>query len=126
VAGGIDTAMAEQMVAWQCSITLPRCSSGVELPCPAGDDYISLLDECGGHTNEYHFHERLTCLYDDDSEGHSPQIGIAEDGNPVYGQWEVTLASRLIRTVLRCTTITCKTQHHSRLVASVQPVMVGL
>jgi hypothetical protein len=90
VAGGIDTAMAEQMVAWQCSITLPRCSSGVELPCPAGDDYISLLDECGGHTNEYHFHERLTCLYDDDSEGHSPQIGIAEDGNPVYGQWEAT------------------------------------
>ena len=65
--GGIDTNTAEQMVAHQCSISLPRCSSGTALDltnlrlnaCPTADSYISLLDECGGHTNEYHFHERL-------------------------------------------------------------------
>ena len=55
MAGGIDTYTAEQMVAHQCSVTLPRIE---------GDAYISLIDECGGHTNEYHFHERLKCLYD--------------------------------------------------------------
>lgn len=44
VAGGIDTYTAEQMVSHQCGITLPRIE---------GDSYISLLDECGGHTREY-------------------------------------------------------------------------
>jgi hypothetical protein len=43
VAGGIDTRTAEQMVARQCGIVLPRVE---------GNQYISLLDECGGHTRE--------------------------------------------------------------------------
>ena len=89
VIGGIDTVTAEQMVAQQCSITLPRCSSGAALPCPAGDSFISLLDECGGHTNEYHFHERMDCLYDATTAGHSPRIGTASDGLHIYGKWEV-------------------------------------
>jgi hypothetical protein len=38
---GIDTQTAEQMIAHQCGVTLPR---------GAGSNYISLLDECGGHT----------------------------------------------------------------------------
>jgi len=79
VAGGIDTQVAEQMVAYQCGITLPRIE---------GQNYISLLDECGGHTREYHFHEKMTCLYDGLSGAHSPKIGSANDGKALYGKWE--------------------------------------
>jgi len=79
VAGGIDTHLAEQMVAHQCGITLPRIE---------GQHYISLLDECGGHTREYHFHEKLACLYDSTSGAHSPKVGEAQDGKPLYGKWE--------------------------------------
>jgi len=79
VDGGIDTLTAEKMVAHQCSITLPRIE---------GNNYISLLDECGGHTRDYHFHERLSCLYDGASGAHSPKIGEAKDGKFLYGKWE--------------------------------------
>ena len=137
VPGGIDTKSAEQMIAAQCSITLPRCSSagcvwvnhvndnpgqrtcecvdpadacrrngncpdepacdpanaagaGTARPCPTGDTYISLLDECGGHTTEYHFHERMSCLYDATIPGvHSPRVGTALDGKGIYGKWEI-------------------------------------
>lgn len=82
VAGGIDTQLAEQMIAQQCSITLPRIEGG------GSDGYISLLDECGGHTREYHFHEKLSCLYDGASGAHSPQVAEALDGKPLYGKWE--------------------------------------
>ena len=54
---------------------------------------------CGGHTAEYHFHERLSCLYDespvDESlAGHSAEVGettVADAGGAlqkVYGKWE--------------------------------------
>eukprot|EP00039_Didymoeca_costata_P006316 m.89170 g.89170 ORF g.89170 m.89170 type:complete len:601 (+) comp13207_c1_seq1:150-1952(+) len=76
--GGIDTYTAEQMVAYQCDITLPRIE---------GDKYISLLDECGGHTMEYHFHERMSCLYKEEGT-HSAKIGEALDGQNLYGKWE--------------------------------------
>lgn len=79
VIGGIDTATAEQMVAHQCSIILPRI---------VGDEYISLLDECGGHTNEYHFHERMSCLYDTATSGHSVQIALGTDDKGLHGKWE--------------------------------------
>jgi hypothetical protein len=49
VDGGIDTLTAEAMVAYTCGITLPRNNSGT---------YVGMLDSCGGHTEEYHFHER--------------------------------------------------------------------
>lgn len=49
VAGGFDTRTAEAVVASGCGISLPRVD---------GSEYVSLLDECGGHTREYHFHER--------------------------------------------------------------------
>eukprot|EP00928_Gymnodinium_smaydae_P018881 TRINITY_DN17198_c0_g1_i1.p1 TRINITY_DN17198_c0_g1~~TRINITY_DN17198_c0_g1_i1.p1 ORF type:complete len:336 (+),score=41.25 TRINITY_DN17198_c0_g1_i1:119-1126(+) len=78
VAGGIDVYTAEQMVAKQCSIKLPR---------EEGGQYISLLDECGGHTREYHFHERLTCLYAQ-AGGHSTQVGKGSDTQGIYGKWE--------------------------------------
>lgn len=79
VAGGIDTHTAEQMVAYQCDIELPRTEGG---------KYISLLDECGGHTKEYHFHERLSCLYDVNAAGHSAKVGESMDGVGIYGKWE--------------------------------------
>mmetsp|Transcript_44489 Transcript_44489/g.100534 ORF Transcript_44489/g.100534 Transcript_44489/m.100534 type:complete len:387 (-) Transcript_44489:105-1265(-) len=85
VAGGIDTYTAEQMVAQQCSITLPRVEN---------NQYVSLLDECGGHTRDYHFHEKLSCLYSM-SGGHSAQVGKASDDQYIYGKWEDYSSSTL-------------------------------
>jgi hypothetical protein len=48
---------------------------------------ISLLDSCGGHTLEYHFHQRLRCLYTD-SAGHSSKVGVGSDGKAIYGKYE--------------------------------------
>jgi len=79
--GGIDTALAEKMVEHQCNVTLPRTDSN--------GNYISLLDECGGHTKEYHFHERLGCLYETKAGStHSTQVGKGSDGKGLYGKWE--------------------------------------
>ena len=78
VDGGVDTKLAEAIVAHDCSVTLPRTDSG--------GSYISLLDQCGGHTQEYHFHERLSCLYSNVA-GHSAKIGEAGSGQGLYGAW---------------------------------------
>jgi len=85
VEGGIDTQTAEQMVAHQCGVTLPRTEGGA---------YISLMDECGGHTNEYHFHERMACLYAAGGT-HSTQVAMGLDGTPLYGKWEDDTAGLL-------------------------------
>ena len=53
--GGADTQLFQNVLQKSCGITLPRWE---------GDKYISILDECGGHTKEYHNHESLICLYD--------------------------------------------------------------
>lgn len=49
------------------------------------------FDDCLGHpapNGEYHHHVNPTCLYDDtDSSQHSPIIGYAFDGFPIYGAW---------------------------------------
>lgn len=80
IPGGIDTAMTEKAIAYICDIELPRIEN---------DQYYGLVDSCGGHTQEYHFHERLDCLYDTSSGGHSPQIGyVLDGGQPIYGKWE--------------------------------------
>ena len=76
VDGGVDTKLAEEIVAHDCSVTLPRTVSG---------EYISLLDQCGGHTKEYHFHERLSCLYSVVA-GHSAKIGEGTSGQSLYGR----------------------------------------
>ena len=84
IEGGIDTHTAEQILAFDCNVSLPRFD--VE-----GNRY-SLLDACGGHTQEYHFHERLKCLYDsEDSSHHSPKIAEYSSGDysiDLYGKWE--------------------------------------
>lgn len=51
----------------------------------------SSFDNCLGHpapNGEYHHHVNPTCLYNDaDSMNHSPVIGYAFDGFPVYGTY---------------------------------------
>ena len=51
----------------------------------------SSFDECLGHpapNGEYHNHINPTCLYDDlDDQNHSPIIGYAFDGFPIYGAY---------------------------------------
>ena len=85
VAGGIDTATAEAVVARDCGVDLPRVDGG---------EYVGIVDACGGHTADYHFHERMSCLYDADGTdggGHSPRIGEAIEaggGAGLYGMWE--------------------------------------
>ncbi len=54
------------------------------------EHYISeTFDPCWGHANgslEYHTHQSPTCLYNqNDSTAHSPLIGYAFDGYPIYG-----------------------------------------
>ena len=46
IAAGLDTLTAEQMVQHACNL-------------PA---IITVLDECGGHANPYHYHERSECV----------------------------------------------------------------
>ncbi len=52
------------------------------------------FDNCLGHPQqqgEYHHHVSPTCLYDDaDSLNHSPIIGYAFDGFPIYGAYSYT------------------------------------
>lgn len=51
----------------------------------------SSFDDCLGHSagnGEYHHHINPTCLYDDtDDQNHSPIIGYAFDGFPIYGAY---------------------------------------
>jgi len=81
--GGVDTKIAEEIMGAACGIELPRTENG---------EFISLLDECGGHTKEYHNHERLICLYDAKATGHSTKVGEAADDEktPIYGMYETT------------------------------------
>ncbi|MES2593444.1 MAG: YHYH protein [Bacteroidota bacterium] len=55
------------------------------------------FDDCLGHpagNGEYHHHLNPTCLYDDtDNTQHSPVIGFAFDGFPIYGAYGYTNAN---------------------------------
>ena len=52
------------------------------------------LDRCCGHPspqNQYHYHKYPVCVktpWIDDGSAHSPVIGFAFDGYPVYGPYE--------------------------------------
>ena len=82
--GGIDTLTAQSMVAQDCGVTLPRYE---------GNNYVALLDQCGGHTRDYHFHEELICLYDASASGHSTKVGETLDGQSIYGVSSVRFLS---------------------------------
>ena len=48
------------------------------------------FDSCLGHPQMngiYHHHQNPVCLYKDDSTKHSPLIGYAFDGYPIYGKY---------------------------------------
>lgn len=57
-------------------------------------DAVWRLDRCCGHPspgNEYHYHKYPVCIntpWADDGTAHSPLIGFAFDGFPVYGPYE--------------------------------------
>ncbi len=57
-------------------------------------DAVWRLDRCCGHpspNSQYHYHKYPVCVkspWADDGEGHSPVIGFAFDGFPVYGPYE--------------------------------------
>ena len=52
------------------------------------------LDRCCGHPSpgfEYHYHKYPVCVkspWTDDGQGHSPLIGFAFDGYPIFGPYE--------------------------------------
>lgn len=68
IPGGIDTLLAEHMLHFMCS-----------------DDSLQIMDFCGGHATPYHYHERMTCLYEGAENGHSTRVGTALDGRGIYG-----------------------------------------
>eukprot|EP00913_Durusdinium_trenchii_P019915 g18720.t1 len=59
--GGTDISIAEKKVAYACNIEFPRLEGGT---------YYGVVGPCGGHTNDYHFHRSLSCLYSQ-AGGHS-------------------------------------------------------
>ena len=58
-----------------------------------GTEAVNILDRCCGHpapNNQYHYHKYPVCVkspFLDDGEGHSPLIGFALDGFPLYGPY---------------------------------------
>lgn len=58
------------------------------------EDAVWRLDRCCGHPSpraQYHYHKYPVCVktpWADDGSGHSPLIGFANDGFPVYGPYE--------------------------------------
>ncbi len=58
------------------------------------EDAIWRLDRCCGHpapNSQYHYHKYPVCIkspWTDDGQQHSPLIGFAFDGFPVYGPYE--------------------------------------
>lgn len=58
------------------------------------EDAIWRLDRCCGHpspNSQYHYHKYPVCIkspWSDDGEQHSPLIGFAFDGFPIYGPYE--------------------------------------
>ena len=57
-------------------------------------DATNLMDRCCGHPNQddqYHYHKYPICMnspWSDEGQAHSPLIGFAFDGYPVYGPYE--------------------------------------
>ena len=71
--------------------------NGVEFfnPFDAGmEEAVDIMDRCCGHPdprNAYHYHKYPVCVHSpfaDDGTAHSPLIGWAFDGFPIYGPYE--------------------------------------
>ena len=80
-----------------------------------GSTWIGLLDECGGHTQQYHIHEpanpdidalnlatwgkkELSCYYNEVEGEHSKKIGLGSDTpkSSLYGKYEKFLSTGAI------------------------------
>lgn len=79
---------------------------------------LQTFDSCWGHPNgskEYHTHQSPACVYDQkDNTKHSPIIGYAFDGYPIYGCYGYTNANtpgavKRMRTSYRLRNITVRT-----------------
>lgn len=79
---------------------------------------METFDSCWGHPNgskEYHTHQSPACVYNqNDSTNHSPIIGFAFDGYPIYGCYGYsntngTGAIKRMRTSYRLRNITART-----------------
>ena len=88
VDGGIDTHIAELMVANFCGKNAKTMSTA---SFRSWASQVGGLDECGGHAS-YHYHERLgygvsKCAIStvDPISGHSNRIATAADGKGIYG-----------------------------------------
>lgn len=93
---------AQSMTANDSNGALPMGAVGVAVngvvfynPFDAGmQDASSIMDRCCGHPspdNRYHYHKYPICVntpFVDKGEAHSPVIGFAFDGFPVYGPYE--------------------------------------
>merc|ERR1719198_2236454 len=89
VPGGVDTHVAELVVAKYCNKD-PHSMSATSFRSWA--DQVGGMDNCGGHATPYHYHERLgygvsSCAIStvDPTTGHSNRIATAADGKGIYG-----------------------------------------
>lgn len=89
VPGGVDTHVAELVVAKYCNKD-PHSMSATSFRSWA--DQVGGMDNCGGHASPYHYHERLgygvsSCAIStvDPTTGHSNRIATAADGKGIYG-----------------------------------------
>ena len=86
VEGGIDTLVAELMVAKFCA------KQPTDADFRTWASKVGGLDNCGGHAKPYHYHqlyldnEPEKCnTYSTSASGHSTRIGTAGDGKGIYG-----------------------------------------
>jgi hypothetical protein len=93
---------ARAMTAHNANRALPMGPIGIAVngvvfynPFDAGmEDAHDIMDRCCGHPspdNRYHYHKYPVCVktpFADEGDGHSPLIGWAFDGFPIYGPYE--------------------------------------
>eukprot|EP00947_MAST-08B_sp_MAST-8B-sp1_P001238 g1238.t1 len=76
--GGLDVVTAEATCAKQCAGSLDTLGLPTPIASVTGSQkYYAFVGLCGGHTSTFHFHVRMSCLYDYEqtsSTGHSPKI----------------------------------------------------
>ena len=80
--GGLDLGLAESKVRKLCYNSVAYSFPNVQ----SDNSYRGCIGPCGGHTNDYHFHGKYNCLYEQTG-AHSTAIG---DVGPykMYGKWE--------------------------------------
>eukprot|EP00239_Pterosperma_sp_CCMP1384_P003401 CAMPEP_0197847832 /NCGR_PEP_ID=MMETSP1438-20131217/7228_1 /TAXON_ID=1461541 /ORGANISM="Pterosperma sp., Strain CCMP1384" /LENGTH=294 /DNA_ID=CAMNT_0043459869 /DNA_START=239 /DNA_END=1122 /DNA_ORIENTATION=+ len=78
--GGLDINLAEALVEKRCGLS--------KFPELSGTTYNGIVNHCGGHTSDYHFHRDFACCGAEDASGHSTKIGQVMADIFLYGKWE--------------------------------------